>query len=199
MQKRIQKRLMDAGVTILDGDNTYIDENVKIGQDSVIYPFSLIYKDTVIGPNCRVGPAAHLIGAKLGSNVYVHNSYITDSVLEDDVVVGPFAHIRGKTVLSHGSHVGNFVEITRSRIGANSGANHLSFIGDTTMGKDVNLGAGIITANWDAKKRKKSRSVIGDGVSIGSNTVIISPARVKKGVIVPNHSSVSGSIVKSKK
>jgi bifunctional UDP-N-acetylglucosamine pyrophosphorylase/glucosamine-1-phosphate N-acetyltransferase len=199
MQKRIQKRLMDAGVTILDGDNTYIDENVVIGQDSVIYPFSLIYKDTVIGENCRIGPAAHLFGARLGSNVYVHNSYITDSTLEDDVVVGPFAHIRGRTVLRHGSHVGNFVEITRSHIGAHSGANHLSFIGDTTMGRDVNLGAGIITANWDAKKRKKSRTVIADGASIGSNTVIIAPANVKRGVIVPNHSTVSGNVVERKK
>ena len=199
MQKRIQKRLMDAGVTILDGDNTYIDENVRIGQDTVIYPFSLIYKDTVIGENCRIGPAAHIIGARLRDNVYVHNSYVTDSTLEDDVVVGPFSHIRGRTVLHRGSRVGNFVEITRSEIGEDSRAYHLTYLGDTKMGRDVNLGAGIITANWDAKKKKKSRTVIGDKASIGNNTVILAPAEVKRGDIVPHNSLVSGGNVRRKK
>ncbi len=190
MQQRIQKKLMDDGITILDVNNTYIDGTVKIGQDTVIYPFSAIYGKTVIGENCDIGPFAHIIDTRLGNNNKIFNSYITESLLEDDVNVGPFAHIRNNTLLQSGTHIGNFVEIARSKIGKNSRAHHLSYLGDTEMGSDVHLGAGIITANWDMKKKIKSKTIIEDRASIGSNTVIVAPATIKKGTIVPANSTL---------
>jgi bifunctional UDP-N-acetylglucosamine pyrophosphorylase/glucosamine-1-phosphate N-acetyltransferase len=198
MQRRIQRRLMDEGVTILDGDNTYIDAEVSIGQDTVIYPFSLVYKHSRIGSDCVIGPGARIVNSVLRNGVRVHDSCVTDSTLESGVVVGPFAHIREGTVLKDGSHVGNFVEIARSRIGEGSRAYHLSYIGDTEMGRSVNLGAGIITANWDIRKKKKFRTRIGDRASIGSNTVLIAPADIPAATVVPSHSVVSGTSVRSR-
>ncbi len=190
MQQRIQKKLMDEGITILDASNTYIDGTVKIGQDSVVYPFSSLYGNITIGENCEIGPFAHIIDSKIGHSVKVFNSYITNSVLEDNVHVGPFSHIRNNTLIQNGAHIGNFVEIARSKIGPKSRAYHLSYLGDTDMGADVNLGAGIITANWDMKKKKKNRTVIEDGASIGSNTVLVAPARVKQGSVIPAQSTI---------
>jgi len=190
MQKRIQKKLMDKGVTILDGDNTYIDANVSIGQDTIIYPFSLLYENTKIGANCKIGPSAHITNCKIGEFVEIHNSVLTGSRIENGVRIGPFSHIRNATVIKKGAHIGNFVEITRSVIGADSRAYHLSYLGDATLGEDVNLGAGIITANWDAEKQIKNKTKIGDHSKIGSNTVIIAPASVPANEVIPSHSLV---------
>lgn len=192
MQQRIQKKLMDEGITILDVNNTYIDGTVKIGQDTVIYPFTAVYGNTVLGENCEIGPFAHLVDVKAGHSVKVFNSYVTHSDLGNQVQVGPFSHIRNNTSVKEGAHIGNFVEIARSTIGEGSKAYHLSYLGDTEMGKDVNLGAGIITANWDMKKKMKSKTVIEDSASVGSNTVLVAPARVKKGSIIPAQSTVKG-------
>ena len=190
MQKRIQKKLMDKGVTILDGDNTYIDANVSIGQDTIIYPFSLLYENTKIGANCKIGPSAHITNCKIGDLVEIHNSVLTGSRIENGVRIGPFSHIRNATVIKKGARIGNFVEITRSVIGADSRAYHLSYLGDTTLGEDVNLGAGIITANWDAEQQIKNKTKIGDHSKIGSNTVIIAPASVPANEIIPSHSLI---------
>ncbi len=137
---------MDNGVSIVDPSTTYIEEDVTIGQDSVIQPFTVIRRGVVIGQGCEVGP---------------------------------FSQLRAGTVLDEGAEVGNFVEVKKSRIGAHSKAKHLSYLGDATLGARVNIGAGTITANYDGVN--KHATIIGDGVHVGSNTVLVAPVRLGKG------------------
>jgi len=190
MQRRIQRKLMEQGITIIDVENTYIEYDVQIGQDTVIYPFTLLYGNTVIGENCQIGPFVQIINSKIGNNSSIFQSRITDSKLEEGITVGPYAHIRNNSVLYPNVHIGNFVEITRSKIGEKTRAYHLSYLGDAEIGKNVNFGAGIITANYDGKK--KNKTIIGDNSFIGSGTTIIAPAKIKNGEIVR-----SGSLVKT--
>ncbi len=192
MQRRIQEKLLNNGVTIIDMDNTYIEYDVEVGQDTIIYPFTFLVGKTKIGENSQIGPFAHITESSLGANSKVFQSTIVNSKLKDFVQVGPFSHIRGNTVLQNNVEIGNFVEITRSNIGEGTKAYHLSYIGDTKTGADVNFGAGIVTANFDGKK--KNKTVIEDKAYIGSGTTIIAPAKIKKGEFVDN-----GSLIKKKK
>ncbi len=191
MQRRIQEKLLNNGVTIIDMDNTYIEYDVKVAQDTVIYPFTFLVGKTKIGENSIIGPFAHIMESKLGENVKVFQSAIVNSNIKNNVQIGPFSHIRGNTVLQNDVKIGNFVEITRSNIGNGTRAHHLSYIGDTKTGIEVNFGAGIVTANFDGKK--KNKTVIEDKAYIGSGTTIIAPAKIGKGEFVKN-----GSIIKKK-
>ncbi len=148
LRKRTMRRLLDQGIIIKDPASAYIEEGVKIGKDTIIYPFVVIESGAVIGSRCKIGP---------------------------------FAHLRCGTVLKKGSSVGNYVEIVRSTIGEGSRAKHHSYIGDTDIGKDVNIGAGTITANYDGKN--KNRTVIRDQAFIGSGTTIVAPVKIGKGAI----------------
>lgn len=148
LQQRIQKAHMLNGVTIVDPANTYIEAAVRIGRDTIIYPFSVLSGPAQIGVDCRVGP---------------------------------FSHIRPGTVLEDGAEVGNFVEVKNSTLGVGTKARHLSYIGDTTIGTNANIGAGTITANYDGKK--KHRTEIGNGAFIGSGTTLIAPVRVGDGAM----------------
>ncbi len=191
MQKRIHRKLMDSGVTILDIDSTYIEYDVKIGQDTIIYPFTFLYGKVKLGENCVVGPFVQITESQIGNNVRIFQSTVTGSRIKDDVHVGPYAHIRDNTILEKGSGVGNFMEIARSTLGKKSRAFHLSYIGDTKVGQDVNFGAGVVTANFDGKK--KNKTTVGDGSYIGSSTTIIAPATIPKKKKIP-----AGTIVKKK-
>ena len=144
---RILERHMDNGVTIVDPSTTFIEEDVAIGSDTVVLPYTVIEHDVTIGKGCEVGP---------------------------------FSHLRPGAVLDDGAEVGNFVEVKKSRIGPNSKAKHLTYLGDATLGAGVNIGAGTITANYDGKN--KHATVIGDGVHIGSNTVLVAPVKLGKNV-----------------
>ncbi len=191
MQKRIHRKLMDNGVTIIDVDSTYIEYDVEIGQDSIIYPFTFLYGNMKIGENCEIGPFVQITNSKIGNKTKIYQSMITDSTIRDNVTIGPYAHIRDNTLLQNDVKIGNFVEIARSKVGEDSRAFHLSYIGDTQVGKKVNFGAGIITANFDGQK--KNKTVIEDDSFIGSSTTIIAPARIKK------KSKISaGTIIKKK-
>ncbi len=192
MQRRIHRKLLDNGVTIIDIDNTYIEYDVKVGQDTIIYPFTFLIGNTEIGENSQIGPFAHISNSKIGKNARIFQSTIFESKIKDNVNVGPFSHIRGNTVLQQGVKIGNFVEITRSDIGEDTRAHHLSYIGDTKTGKKVNFGAGIVTANYDGKR--KNKTLIEDNAYIGSGTTIIAPAKIEKGEFVAN-----GSLVKQNK
>ena len=143
---RVLQQHLDNGVAILDPSTTYIEEDVEIGADTVVRPFSVIEHDVKIGQGCDVGP---------------------------------FAHLRPGTVLGDGAEIGNFVEVKKSTVGAHSKAKHLSYLGDATLGARVNIGAGTITANFDGKS--KHATVIEDGASTGSNTVLVAPVKVGKG------------------
>lgn len=189
MQQRIFRQLMEEGVTILDINSTYIENDVKIGQDTIIYPFSLLYGKTKIGKNCIIGPFAQIRDSIIKNNSQIIQSTITDSIIQNNVSVGPYAHIRNKTILKSDSKIGNFVEATRSEIGSQTKAFHLSYLGDTKTGKNVNFGAGVITANWDGKK--KNKTYIGNDAFIGSDTTIIAPAKIKDKSIIKAGSVIS--------
>ncbi len=176
-QKTLQD-LMVQGVTIVDTNSTFIEQGVKIGQDSIIYPFTIIEKNTKIGKNCIIGPNSHLIDSNIGKGVKVWASTIEDSNIEEEAKIGPYAHLRPGTVVKKGAKIGNFVEVKKSTIGEGSKASHLTYLGDTIIGKRVNIGAGTITCNYDGEK--KNKTIIEDGVFVGSNNTLVAPIKLGK-------------------
>lgn len=176
-QKTLQD-LMVQGVTIVDTNSTFIEQGVKIGQDSIIYPFTIIEKNTKIGKNCIIGPNSHLIDSRIEKGVKVWASTIEDSNIEEEAKIGPYAHLRPGTVVKKGAKIGNFVEVKKSTIGEGSKASHLTYLGDTIIGKRVNIGAGTITCNYDGEK--KNKTIIEDGVFIGSNNTLVAPVKLGK-------------------
>jgi bifunctional UDP-N-acetylglucosamine pyrophosphorylase/glucosamine-1-phosphate N-acetyltransferase len=176
MNARLCAQHMRDGVTIIDPDTTYLEPELAIGRDTVIYPNTAIARLSEIGERCTIGPNARLSGAKLGAQVTVRESVITDSEIGDGTAVGPYAHIRGHAVLDGDNRVGNFVEIKNSHYAKGAKSAHLSYLGDAEIGEDSNIGAGTITCNYDGKQ--KHRTTIGKNVSIGSNTSIIAPRTI---------------------
>jgi len=176
-QKTLQD-LMLQGVTIVDPNSTFIEQGVKIGQDSIIYPFTIIEKDTKIENSCLIGPYSHLIDADIGKGVRVWASIIESSTVKEGANIGPYAHLRPETVVEKGAKIGNFVELKKTVIGEGSKASHLTYLGDATIGKKVNIGAGTITCNYDGEK--KNKTVIEDGVFIGSNNSLVAPVKLGK-------------------
>jgi len=180
-QKVYQKTLQDLmlqGVTIVDPNSTFIERGVKIGQDSIIYPFTIIEKDTKIKSSCLIGPYSHLINADIGKGVRVWASIIESSTVKEGANIGPYAHLRPETVVGKGAKIGNFVELKKTVIGEGSKASHLTYLGDAAIGKKVNIGAGTITCNYDGEKKHKT--VIEDGVFIGSNNSLVAPVKLGK-------------------
>ena len=175
--------LMANGVTIIDPSNTYISSSVRIDPDTVVYPGAFISGDTVIGTGCSIGPGSIISDTILGNDVKINAySVIEKSEVKEGAVIGPVAHIRPQTVIEKGAHIGNFVEVKKSTIGAGSKANHLTYIGDATIGKGVNIGAGTITCNYDGFS--KYQTVIEDNVFVGSDTQLIAPVRIGKGSLI---------------
>jgi len=181
---------MRSGVTLIDPENTYISPEVRIGRDTTIYPNTHIYGKTQIGRNCIIGPSTWIEDSKFGNGVAVKSScYITSATIKNDVSVGPFAHLRPEAQIMDGAKIGNFVEIKKSKIGQGSKVSHLSYVGDTVMGKDVNIGAGTITCNYDG--HEKHKTVIEDNVFIGSDTMLVAPIKVGKGATTGAGSTIS--------
>lgn len=183
-EKRLRKNkltnLMLSGVTIIDPDSTFIDPRVTIGIDSVIYPNVIIEGYTTVGENCTLYPGVHLVNAQLANGVTVRDyCLVVDSFLADDTTVGPFAHLRMGTKLEANATVGNFVEVKKSTLGRKTKAMHLAYLGDATIGNQVNIGAGTITCNYDGKN--KHSTIIADNVKIGSNTMLVAPVTVGEG------------------
>jgi len=176
-QKTLQD-LMLQGVTIVDPNSTFIERGVKIGQDTIIYPFTIIEKDTKIENSCLIGPYSHLIDANIGKGVRVWASIIESSTVKEGANIGPYAHLRPETVVEKGAKIGNFVELKKTIMGEGSKASHLTYLGDATIGKKVNIGAGTITCNYDGEKKHKT--VIEDGVFIGSNNSLVAPVKLGK-------------------
>jgi bifunctional UDP-N-acetylglucosamine pyrophosphorylase/glucosamine-1-phosphate N-acetyltransferase len=190
MRARIRRRWMAEGVTLLDPARIWIDDGAVIGADTTIAPGAWLEGRTVVGSGCRIGPGSHLIDSRLGDRVTVKDGCVIEgAVLEDGASVGPFAHLRPGTVLRKDARVGNFVELKKTDLGPGSKANHLSYLGDTTVGRDVNVGAGTITCNYDGVK--KSRTVIEDDVFIGSDSQLVAPVVIGKGAIVAAGTTVT--------
>ncbi len=181
MNERLCAQYMREGVTIVDPQTTYVEPELRIGRDTVIYPNSSIGRLSEIGEDCVIGPNARLSAARLGARVTVRESVIIESTVGDDVTIGPFAHLRGNTVLSDRVHIGNFVEIKNSQLAPSVKASHLSYLGDAEIGEDTNIGAGTITCNYDGVR--KNKTTIGRSVSIGSNTSLVAPVTVGDGAL----------------
>lgn len=188
MNARLCAQHMRDGVTIVNPEVTYLEPELKIGRDTVIYPNSSISLLSEIGENCVIGPNARLSNATVGDNVTIRESVVVDSAIGNDVTVGPYAHLRNHTSLGDGVRVGNFVEIKKSKLARGVKASHLTYLGDAVVGEETNVGAGTITCNYDGKD--KNPTVIGEGVFIGSNSSLVAPLSIGDGA-----STGAGSVV----
>ncbi len=165
-QEKLRNQAMKMGVTLRSPETVFLSNDTKFGKNVVIYPYVVIGKKTKIGNNVEILPFTHIESATLKANVKV----------------GPFSRVRPGSFLSKGSRIGNFVEIKKSKVGKNSKINHLSYVGDTDVGKNVNIGAGTITCNYDGKKKNKTK--ISDGAFIGSNTALVAPIKIGKKAVI---------------
>ena len=183
MRRRINRRWMAEGVTLFDPESTFVGIEASLGRDVVIYPNVRIEGKTKIGDACMIYPGSRIIDSTISNAVLVKDcSVIEESDIASGASIGPFAHLRPGSVIGADARIGNFVEIKKSTIGAGSKANHLSYIGDATVGRDVNIGAGVITCNYDGYE--KYRTVIEDGVFVGSDAQLVAPVTIGKGALV---------------
>ena len=188
-RRDILEGFMLAGVTITDPSNTYISSEARIGSDTVILPGTMIEGKSSIGSGCRIGPFTVISDCRLGDSIEARSAYIYGSTIGDGAKIGPFTHIRPGTVIKKNVRVGNFSEIKKSILEDGSKVNHLTYIGDSSIGKSVNIGAGTITCNYDGVK--KSRTVIGDGSFIGSNVNFVAPVRIGKDALIAAGSTIT--------
>jgi len=175
-QEKLRNKAMKMGVTLKSPETVFLSNDTKYGKNIVINPYVVIGKKTKIGNNVEI----------------LSFSHIENAILGDNVSIGPFSRIRPGTYLSKGSRVGNFVEVKKSKVGKNTKINHLSYIGDATIGKNVNIGAGTITCNYDGRKKNKTK--ISDGAFIGSNTALVAPIKIGKKSVVGAGSALTKNV-----
>jgi len=180
LQQRINRQWMLAGVTLHSPETVTIGPEVTIGADTVIWPNTQLRAGTQIGEDCEIGPNTLIENTSIGNRCKVFASVLEHAVVEDDVDIGPFGHLRKGAHLAQGVHIGNFGEIKSSYLGPGTKMGHFSYIGDATIGSDVNIGAGTITCNYDGVR--KNHTEIGDGVFLGSDTMLVAPVKLEKGV-----------------
>lgn len=195
-QRKIQQ-LLEEGVTIVDPNNTWISPETEIGKDSIIFPGCYIEGINMLGDANTVGPNTYITGnVSTGNNVKIEQSKVGNAQISNDCIIGPFAHIREHVQLGANTRVGNFVEIKKSQVTGTTNIAHLSYIGDSQIGKDVNIGAGTITANYDALSKIKSKTTIQDGVKIGSNSVLVAPVTIQEDANIAAGSIITKDIPK---
>jgi bifunctional UDP-N-acetylglucosamine pyrophosphorylase / glucosamine-1-phosphate N-acetyltransferase len=188
VRRRINDGHMAAGVRLIDPDATYIDVEVRIGRDSVVYPNTFLETGTRIGAGCVIGPSVGIARSRVGDGSAVWFAVVEDSKIGTSCEVGPFARLRPGSVLEDGAQVGNYVEVKASRIGKRSKAKHLAYIGNARLGAGVNIGAGTVVVNYDGYE--KHPTVIADGARIGSDTMLVAPVKVGKGAV-----TAAGSVI----
>ncbi len=192
MRRNINTRLMLEGVDIPCTDGVIIGKDVKIGNSTVILPNTIILGNTVIGGGCTIGPNTYIDNSTIGDDVILDNCKILDSTVEDGADCGPFVKVRNNSTLKKGVHIGNFVEVKNSTIGEGSKSAHLTYIGDSDVGSDVNFGCGTVTCNYDGKN--KYRCKIGNGAFIGCNTNLIAPVEVGEEAYIAAGSTITDDI-----
>ena len=175
-QEKLRKKAMEMGVTLKSPETAFLSNDTKYGKNVVINPYVVIGKKTKIGNNVEI----------------LSFSHIENAIIEDNVNVGPFSRVRPGSFLSKGSRVGNFVEVKKSKIGKNTKINHLSYIGDASIGKNVNIGAGTITCNYDGKNKNKTKIL--DGAFIGSNSSLVAPIKIGKNSVVGAGSALTKNV-----
>ena len=179
LRERVLEDLMRSGVTIVDPGSTFVEVGVRVGCDTVLEPCTVLRGGTVIGDGCRIGPFTEIADSRIGDGAVVRQSWLEGAELGAGSDCGPFARLRPGTCVAEGVHIGSFAELVRSRVGRGSRVPHVSYLGDTTVGEDVNIGAGTITANYDGTR--KNPTVIEDGAFIGVDTMLRAPVRVGRG------------------
>ncbi|MCJ7745292.1 MAG: bifunctional UDP-N-acetylglucosamine diphosphorylase/glucosamine-1-phosphate N-acetyltransferase GlmU [Actinobacteria bacterium] len=189
MRSRVNRGLMERGVTFLDPDKTYVDYGVDIGRDTVIMPLVFITGRSLIGSGCRVGPCTAVKDSVIGDGCVVEFSWLDGCEVGEDVDIGPFSRLRPGTRMRGASKAGSFVEIKNSVVGRGSRVPHLSYMGDAVIGDEVNIGAGSITCNYDGEKKYPTE--IGDRAFIGSDTMFIAPVKIGKDATTAAGSSIS--------
>ncbi|MDQ3634325.1 MAG: bifunctional UDP-N-acetylglucosamine diphosphorylase/glucosamine-1-phosphate N-acetyltransferase GlmU [Acidobacteriota bacterium] len=178
----VNKMMLDYGVTFIDPKNVYISASASIGRDTVIYPNVTIEGETKIGDGCTIRSGTRISDSRIGRNVKIlDHSVITNAEVSDNCNIGPFAHLRPFARMEEGSRVGNFVEMKKTVLGRNSKANHLTYLGDATIGENTNIGAGTITCNYDGVN--KHATELGNNVKIGSDTMLVAPIKVGDGAV----------------
>ncbi|GAA6621138.1 bifunctional UDP-N-acetylglucosamine diphosphorylase/glucosamine-1-phosphate N-acetyltransferase GlmU [Scytonema sp. NUACC26] len=189
LQRRIKEKWMLAGVTLLDPTSITIDDTVELQPDVIIEPQTHLRGSTVIQTGSRIGPGSLIENSQIGENVTVQYSVVTNSIVHSGTTIGPFAHLRGHVVVGAKCRIGNFVELKNTKLGDQSNAAHLSYLGDTTAGTKVNIGAGTITANYDGVK--KHPTTIGDRTKTGANSVLVAPLSIGNDVYIAAGSAVT--------
>jgi bifunctional UDP-N-acetylglucosamine pyrophosphorylase/glucosamine-1-phosphate N-acetyltransferase len=179
LRRRINEKWMLAGVTLIDPATTYIDAAATLGPDTVILPNTHIWGATTIGRDCRIGPNSVLRDVTVGDRCHIDSSVVEGATLENEVGIGPYAHLRKGAYLESGVHMGNFGEVKNSRLRRGAKMGHFSYIGDADIGEDTNIGAGTITCNYDGVR--KNKTTVGAGVFIGSDTLLVAPVTVGRG------------------
>jgi bifunctional UDP-N-acetylglucosamine pyrophosphorylase / glucosamine-1-phosphate N-acetyltransferase len=189
MRDRINNKHMENGVIIIDPKATYIEWNVKIGKDTLIYPGNVIQGNTVIKDGCELYPNNRISNAVIENGVTIQNSVILDSTIGENTTVGPFAYIRPDSIIGKDARIGDFVEIKKSTIGDGTKVSHLTYIGDAEVGRDCNFGCGTVVVNYDGKA--KNKTIIEDNVFIGCNSNLISPVVVEKDSYIAAGSTIT--------
>jgi len=189
LRMRINEKHMLNGVTLIDPESTYIGPDVEIGIDTIIYPMTMIQGNTKIGENCEIGPFTIVKDCIIHHDVKIIQSNCVGSEIFSNTTIGPFARLRPSTVIKENVKIGNFVEIKNSTIEKGVKAGHLSYIGDSEIKEDVNIGAGTITCNYDGFKKYKTK--IGKGAFIGSNSSLVAPINIGEGAIIGAGSTIT--------
>jgi bifunctional UDP-N-acetylglucosamine pyrophosphorylase / glucosamine-1-phosphate N-acetyltransferase len=193
VRQQKNEELMAAGVTLIDPATTYVDADVVVGADTVLYPCVFLEGSTKIGAACEIQSGARIVNSTIGDRVCIRNhTVVTDSTIESGSFVGPFAHIRPGSEIGEDAHVGNFVELKKTTMGKGAKANHLAYLGDATIGEKSNVGAGTITCNYDGDK--KHQTVIGKGVFVGSNSTLVAPVKLADGSYIAAGSAVTADV-----
>jgi bifunctional UDP-N-acetylglucosamine pyrophosphorylase/glucosamine-1-phosphate N-acetyltransferase len=196
LRRRIAETHMRNGVTIVDPATTRIDAGVEIGQDARIEPWTIIEGESVIAQDAHIGPNAHVRDSRIGPRTRVWASVVEESVVAEEVQIGPYAHLRPGSQIGARCRIGNFAEIKQSRLGEGSQQHHFSYIGDADLGDNVNVGAGSVTANFDGSA--KHRTVVGDSVKLGVDTMMVAPITIGEGATTGAGSVVTRDVAPGK-
>src|SRR5699024_10333848 len=188
----INERHMLNGITIIDSDNTYIQDTVKIGKDTVIYPGVILEGNTIIGEDCIIGHNTKIVNSNIKDGVEIETSTILDSTVGEESKIGPYAYLRPNSNIGKRVKIGDFVEVKNSTIGDYSKASNLSYIGDATVGKNVNIGCGVVFVNYNGKVKQKT--IVEDNGFVGSNSNLVAPVTVREGGYVAAGSTITDEV-----
>lgn len=194
MKNEINRKHMENGVIFIDPNAAYIDADVEIGSGTVIYPGTILENKTVIGENCIIGPNTRIINSIIKNNVEIDNSKVIESFVDEYTSIGPFAYLRPGTRLGKNVKIGDFVELKNAIVDDGSKASHLSYIGDAEIGKDVNVGCGVVFVNYDGKN--KNKTIVKDGAFIGSNSNLIAPVTIEESAYIACGSTITDNVEK---